>query len=358
MNRCNLCLIPDTRPDTAFVGGTCSACINYANRPAIDWDSRKAELRRILAEHGNRCIVPSSGGKDSHYQVLTLLELGADVTIVTASTCYLTPIGRANIDNLARYARTIEVTPNRAVRAKLNRLAFELVGDISWPEHVLINCIPFKVANDIGVPLIFYGEAPLREYGSPPGLEDQAVMTKRWITEFGGHLGLRPSDFLGMEGLTERDMEDYLLPDLDGVTAYWLGQFIPWDSVWNAEKARAAGMQWLRPHYGNWWPFENLDNAMTGLHDHLMYRKYGFGRLAAQLSIDIRAGRMTRDEALDICRARDGLYPEIYAGVDTGTVLRWIGMTVDQMQEALNRFTAWELFAGEIEGRPVLKEWA
>jgi hypothetical protein len=30
------------------------------------------------------------------------------------------------------------------VRAKLNRLGLELVGDISWPEHVSIFTTPFE----------------------------------------------------------------------------------------------------------------------------------------------------------------------------------------------------------------------
>lgn len=32
----------------------------------------------------------------------------------------------------------IEVTTNRVVRAKLNRIGLTEVGDISWPEHVSI----------------------------------------------------------------------------------------------------------------------------------------------------------------------------------------------------------------------------
>src|SRR5690606_530634 len=156
MNRCLKCVIPDTRPDTAFVNGVCSACLNYAKRPEIDWDARKKELLQILDKHGGRCIVPSSGGKDSHYQALTLIDLGADVTVVTATTCHLTAIGRRNIDSLARFARTIEVTPNRTVRARLNRLGLTLVGDISWPEHVSIFTTPFRVARALGINLIFY----------------------------------------------------------------------------------------------------------------------------------------------------------------------------------------------------------
>jgi predicted PP-loop superfamily ATPase len=117
VNRCRLCVIPDTRPDTAFVDGVCSACISHAKREAVDWRARRDELRELLSRHRNPdgfdCIVPSSGGKDSTYQVLTLLELGAHPLVVTATTCMLTPLGRKNIDNLARYATTVEVTPNR-----------------------------------------------------------------------------------------------------------------------------------------------------------------------------------------------------------------------------------------------------
>ena len=51
MNRCKLCVMPDTRPDTPFVDGVCAACLNYANRPTIDWDARKRELIALLDRH-------------------------------------------------------------------------------------------------------------------------------------------------------------------------------------------------------------------------------------------------------------------------------------------------------------------
>ena len=144
------------------------------------------------------------GGKDSTYQALTLLDLGADVTVVTATTCHLTEIGRANIENLARYAKTIQVTPNRTVRAKLNRMGFVLVGDVSWPEHVAIFTTPFRIASVLGISLIFYGESPQNQYGGPIGTEEANKLTRRWRSEFGGFLGLRPSDLVGQEGITER----------------------------------------------------------------------------------------------------------------------------------------------------------
>ena len=250
--RCNRCLIPTTRPDTAFEDGVCSACLAHERRPKVDWVEREKMLLQLLDKFHGEVLVPSSGGKDSTYQAMTLKRMGASVTCVTATTCHLTPIGRRNIDNLARHCTTIEVTPNRTVRAKLNRIGLNTVGDISWPEHIAIFSIPWRMAVDLNKPLIMYGENPQNQYGGPPGSQEAREMTLRWRSEFGGFLGLRPDDVAGMDGITERDMEDYRAPsaeDLDmmGVEAHFLGQYLPWDSHQNAQIAIDAGMEATLP---------------------------------------------------------------------------------------------------------------
>lgn len=346
MNRCKCCCMLDTRPDTPFIDGVCSACINYAKRPEIDWDARKTELLGLLDRHDGRCIVPSSGGKDSTYQVLTLLEMGADVTVVTARTCHLTDIGRKNIDNLARYARTIEVVPNMTVRAKLNRLGLEMVGDISWPEHAAIFSTPFKMSKALNIPLIFYGENPQDFYGGPQGSEQAKEMTRRWVTEFGGFLGLRPMDFVGIEGITERDMQDYQPPAWDGLEARFLGAYIPWGSRRNAEVAEAAGMIAQRPCVSNWWPAENLDNAQTGIHDWFAWLKYGYSRGCAQISVDVRAGLEDRDVAIKWVERTQDMFPLVYAGVDHAEVLDRIGVTPQRFDEICAQFTDKAIHAG------------
>ena len=349
MIRCRTCVMPNTRPDTPFIDGECSACVTFRNRPTIDWDARKAELVALLDRHDGQVLVPSSGGKDSTYQVMTLLEMGADVTVVTARTCHLTPIGRANIDNLARHARTIEVVPNMTVRAKLNRLGLEMVGDISWSEHAAIFSTPFQVAAQTGHKLLMYGECPQAEYGGPVGSEHARQLTARWRSEFGGFLGLRPDDFVGLEGITDRDMDDYRMPeDVSGIEAHFLGQYIPWDSHRNAEVAAKAGMQSLKtaPATANWWFSENLDNAQTGLHDYFMFLKYGFGRGCQQISVDVRAGLIDREAALRWVERHDGLFPVAYAGVGMGTLLARIGMSPVRLGEIAEQFTNRGAYAG------------
>ena len=384
MRRCSVCVIPDTRPDTQFEGGICSACRSYDARPAIDWAARRRELELLLERGRNGtgydCIVPSSGGKDSHWQALQLIAMGARPLLVTATTCHLTGIGRLNIENLKRYATTIEVSPNKRVRALLNRFGLETVGDVSWPEHASIFTTPMRMAVALGIPLVFYGENPQNQYGGPAGSEEAKQMTARWVSEFGGFLGLRPADCAGHAGITMRDMADYQMPDLGeikthaphyepgmgpgilttirpAIEAHFLGQYLPWDSHENARQAAAAGMVQVLPGDANWWAHENLDNAQTGLHDHGMYRKYGFGRLAAQVAVDIRTGRMTREKGLELVRWRDGAFPKVYMGTPIEEVLERIGVTPAGLMNTLERFTTWELFEDEaVDGRPILKE--
>ena len=98
-------------------------------------------------------------------------------------------------------------------------------------------------------------------------------------------------------------------------------------------------MQWESPHASNWWPLENLDNAMTGLHDWMMFKKYGYGRACAQISVDIRNGKISRSAALVILNDLEGKFPNVYAGVDILDILYRLDLTLDQLIEIIDKFT-------------------
>lgn len=191
---CKRCCLPSTKPHLAFdEEGICNACRNYENRKNVDWDERKKELMAILDRYRSKdgsnwdCIIPVSGGKDSTYQVVTMLELGMNPLCVTATTCDLTDIGRRNIENIKKMGVDyIEVTTNRIVRAKLNRIGLLEVGDISWPEHVSIFTVPVRMAVNFNIPLIIWGENSQNEYGGPAAAVENNVLDRRWLEEFGG----------------------------------------------------------------------------------------------------------------------------------------------------------------------------
>src|SRR5205823_7227866 len=138
----------------------------------------------------------------STFQVLRLLELGLNPLCVTATTDSLSELGRRNIENLKRRGVDyIEVTTNPVVRRRVNRLALEQVGDISWPEHVTIFTLPVRIAVQLGIPLIVWGENSQNEYGGPAAAAEDKVLTQRWLEEFGGLLWLRVSDLVGHDGI-------------------------------------------------------------------------------------------------------------------------------------------------------------
>src|SRR5690242_14554060 len=149
---CNRCVMPETKPDLAIDSqGVCSACRSYERRSVADWNARGQELLSILERYRSRdhsnydCVVPVSGGKDSHYQVIRMLEHGMNPLCVTASTDHLSALGRRNIENLKKQGVDyIEVSPNVVVRRVINRLGLTQVGDISWPEHVAIFTVPVR----------------------------------------------------------------------------------------------------------------------------------------------------------------------------------------------------------------------
>ena len=154
--------------------GVCSACNFYKDRKSINWSNRKISLEKIVEVYKNKegsnwdCIVPVSGGKDSTFQVLSLLKLGMNPLCVTSTTCDLSEVGRSNIENIKRFGVDyIEMSPNPIIRAKLNRIGLKTIGDISWPEHVGIFTIPVRAEVQYNVPLIIWGENSQNEYGGP-----------------------------------------------------------------------------------------------------------------------------------------------------------------------------------------------
>lgn len=361
---CVSCLYPDTKPDLSFnQDGVCSACTAFASRKEVDWQKRQQQFMEIMNRHAKKdgsnydCIIPVSGGKDSTYQVIKVLEAGFNPLCVTATTDSLSDIGRRNIENLKHLGVDyLEFTLNPKIRRRLNRLALEQVGDISWPEHVAIFTLPIRVAVQYQIPLIIWGENSQHEYGGPATAQEKNTLDRRWLEEFGGLLGLRVSDLAGQVGITPKDLISYNYPsdqDLQrvGVTGLFLGYFFPWDGYSNALIAQAHGFR-TYPHCveGSLANYENLDNYQTGIHDYFKFLKFGFGRATDIACNHIRRGRLSRSDALQAIRRHDGAYPHSYLGKSLQDILAEIDMSVAEFDAICDRFTNKRLFARNADG--------
>ena len=364
---CCRCVMPDTKPDLRInEQGVCSACTYYEGRQEIDYAARKTALIGILERYRSKdrsrydCIVPVSGGKDSTFQVLRMLELGYNPLCVTATTDHLSAIGRRNIENLKRLGVDyVEVSVNPKVRRRINRLTLETVGDISWPEHVLIFTIPVRIAVQMNIPLIVWGENSQHEYGGPAGAAENNVLNRRWLEEFGGLLGLRVSDLVGQADIEQHHTIQYTYPSDDelkrvGVTGIFLGYYVPWDGYMNALYAQAHGFEtYPRTIEGSIVNYENVDNVHTGIHDYFKFLKFGFGRATDLACLHIRRGRLAREDAVRLVRLHDGKFPWTYLGVPIKEVLDELELSIDEFVRICDRFTNKKLFVCDARGNPM-----
>lgn len=360
---CVRCVMPHTKPDLHIDNeGICNACRSIEKRKEIDWGQRKNELLDVLARHRRNgsnwdCIVPVSGGKDSTYQVIRMLQLGLNPLCVTSHTCDLSDIGRANIENLKRLGVDhVEFSPNPIVRAKLNRIGLTEVGDISWPEHVGIFTIPVRAAVQFNVPLLVWGENSQNEYGGPAAAAENNVLTRRWLEEFGGLLGMRVSDLSETYGIEPRHLLPYQYPSDEelqrvGVTGLFLGHYLPWDGLSNALIAQANGfVTYDQPVEGSMVNYENLDNCQTGIHDYFKFLKFGFSRTTDIACLHVRRDRITRQDALEVVKARDGKFPWSYLGKPLEEILAPLDMSVDEFIKVCDRFTNKKIFKRDSSG--------
>lgn len=147
MRYCARCLYPENaRPTIIFDDeGVCSGCRYQESRQKleINWDERQRmldeileEARKLARQRGNShdCLVPVSGGKDSHFQVWLLKKkYSMNPLLVFFNQIYNQPAGLRNIENLAAKSGCDLITYTAGVDSvrRVSRYMLEKVGEIT-----------------------------------------------------------------------------------------------------------------------------------------------------------------------------------------------------------------------------------
>jgi N-acetyl sugar amidotransferase len=356
MKYCKNCLFPDTKPKLDFdKNGVCNAC-NFAKiKSKTNWDMKKEELRQLIDKFKNKdsstydCIVPVSGGKDSTFQAYYLKsEFKINPLLVCFRPRDFTDLGRKNLENLKELGfDCIEITANPTVYKKLAKFGLEELGDIAWPEHMGLFAAPFQVAVEKNIQLIIWGENSALEYGGPKDIATKPFFDKKYDDKHGAYFQdkIKAEDMV-QHGFKLSELKLFMYPPENeinqlGIVKAYLGNYINWDARSQTEIIKKLGFSVLdKSSEGTYTNYENLDTRYVALHDYFKWLKYGFGRATDHASIDIRNGRLSRDEGLKLVKQHEGKIPTKYMD----NLLDEFGYTQNDFTKICDKFTNKDLF--------------
>lgn len=370
---CHSCLIPSTRPGTSMnAHGICQPCEFARSREArtsrFDWnESHLTDLLLWARSQGHSCgspydcLVPVSGGKDSVFQVEVAIRHGLRVAAVNAVPLARSGLRAANMETIrALGADVFEVDIRRPERTILSKMGLISVGIPNWPQHILSVTVPFRLAIDLGIKLVLWGENPEVEYGGPQDLATQTEMTAEWFARRGGAEAASLVEMERLSGVSLTGDRWYTMPSdseikAHGIRAAFLGQYTKWSSLRSYFVALSVGFETAQKvPQGALWPFENLDDPLYLIHDWLKFLKYGFGRCSDHVSISIREGLISREDGGRIVERLEGRYPDQYLDWILDELLRLLDSDETAFKQTCGFFANRALFEVDNEGFLIL----
>ncbi|WP_424984243.1 N-acetyl sugar amidotransferase [Maritalea sp. S77] len=354
MKKCTRCLVPETVDTISFdEEGVCSVCRQVEfKEDKIDWSKRAEELDALIDEYKNKglydCIVPFSGGKDSVFQLWYIVKkLKLKPLVVRYNHWGYRPKVQENNTMVFKKlgVDVVELTPNFHVVRELMLESFKRRGDFCWHCHTGIYAGVMHMALRFETPLLFWGESTAEYHSWYTYEEMEEIDEKRFNRLMNqGMTGDDMYEFL--EGRVEkRDLWMFNYPKRKDlmrlkVRSVCLGNYIKWDTKANVEIiGKELGwygheVEGVPPEYH----YEKVECTFQGMRDYSKFVKRGYGRANHLLSIDIRNGRKTREEALEIEQKYDGKRPasmdwflkiidmseeEFYSTLETHQVYPW-----------------------------------
>ena len=324
MNYCKECLYPSVSVLlNIHDDGICSGCRSHKAFLDTDddfWNKREKKFQELLNEHKSDnyydCIVPVSGGKDSYYQThIICKKYNLKPLLITYDANNWLPEGEYNRKRLKNNFDIDHImwSPSVEVLKKVNRLAFNKIGDMNWHDHCGIFTVPIIMAVRFKIPLIIWGETSWDVAGIY-GPEDFVEFSNRNRHE-NSLRGYEWYDFINDKEnkLREKDFIWAKYPSDEeilsvGVKGIYIGNFFRWDGRLNADLMKKE-YNWKsaeQPFERTYRDFSNLDNRYSnGASDLLKFVKFGYGRCTDHASKDVRNKHIKREKGIELVKKYD-----------------------------------------------------
>lgn len=382
---CRRCVISNQRPSStvefkhkkdqakATIGfderGICDACrYQEVKAEQIDWKQREDALMAVLDKYRRRdagydVVVPGSGGKDSAYTSHVLkYKYGMNPLTVTWAPHKYTDIGWKNFESWIHVGGmdNILFTPNGRLHRYLTRQAFLNLLHPFQPFIVGQRIIGPLIAAKFGVPLVMYGENQA-EYGNDPKENFKPTMDTKFfsLADPQGMVlgGLPVRDILAQKEFTLNDFTPYIPPSAEylqsrGVEVHYLGFYLRWDPqecYYYASEHTGFQANSERTE-GTYSKYSSIDDRIDMFHYFTTLAKFGIGRATYDAAQEIRNGKITREEGVQLVKRYDQEFPKRYFK----EFLEYISLTEEEFHATVDRFRSphlWTKASGEWELR-------
>ena len=165
--------------------------------------------------------------------------------------------------------------------------------------HLAIYNIPIRIASSLKIPLVIYGENSAVEYGGNKKYHSYKINSE-WIRKFGVNDGTTAEDWISPE-LSKKD----LLPYSSNFStdfkpqAIFLSHFFKWDVFKTRDIAEKYGLIIPKQPKTGKHSFSDIDDEfLVTIHHWIKWYKFGFTRRWDNLSLEIRSGKISREDAI------------------------------------------------------------
>ncbi len=346
---CKKCLNMSTRPRITFDKNIiCNACTWAEEKKTIDWKKREKELEKLVNKHkGNSefdCIIPVSGGKDGTYVTDQLKnKYSLKPLCITVKPALELEIGKTNLSNfLETGVDHMHINPNLKVMSILDGIGFLYYGQGYYGWMTAVHTVPIIIANLMNINLIVYGEDGEIEYGGTDKFKHNPIYGIDHQKKV--FLNNTYDSVIKKSNLSENDLYWYNYPtkNLKKIDITHYSYFENWDPYRNyilaKEKYNLQDVD--TTNTGTFTNFAHNDQELSSLHYYLMYLKFGFGRATQDAGIEIRRGALSRDQAKNLVRLYDGIFPEQHLN----SYLKYFDITEKKFFDTIDHFANKKLF--------------
>ena len=350
--------MPETRPRISFdERGWCNACQwSEKKRTSIDWGARWVLLQELCDQHrtksGFDCIVPVSGGKDSSYVAYTMKHrMKMHPLCITIRPGLALEIGEQNVINFIRAGYDhIHLTPDPNILKAIDRIGLVEAGRPLLGWQTAVQTAIFRLAAQLKIPLVMFGEDGETEYGGTKKLNNQHF----YDAEDSVKIYLEGHDPSGYRDIfSDQELYWFTYPSKQEMTAaglciaHW-SYFENWDPYehYLVAKEKCGLKEQEERASGTYNNFAQTDTALYNLHTYLMYLKFGFGRCSQDVGIDIRRGALSRKQGLSLVKKFDREDPEQFVPL----YLDYFGMTRQEFDAVIEKHVNKKLFKS-VSGR-------